>query len=279
MALYVNSSVGLQISRELSDDEEAWSQHLDYSDYFPDNTILRPVTYSCEQDTFYAATFGLDGRISSIADQLSDYTNANRSDAYGYYVKFTFYARTDEDVSVELSRAYENTGTYLIGTPVWNDDEVIHNDGGKGAQSAIRVGFKITKFDENGEQTGDPDFIVYEPNCNNHLDYSSGYYATASIDGTETLVPTNKLIRQTSTAWLEMNPVQKDIVVYNYGNFLDDPHLFDLDKDCTAQIDIYIWLEGQDVDCTNEIGKEAKIFTSIQFHSETRVNTGMEDIE
>jgi hypothetical protein len=102
---------------------------------------------------------------------------------------------------------------------------------------------------------------------------------TPSIDGTENLVPADRLIRQTNTIWKEMDPVQNGILAYTYGEFQDDPHLFDLEEDGMAKIEIYLWLEGQDIDCTNEIGNEAQIFANIQFYSVNKPNSGMEEIE
>ncbi|MBR5187263.1 MAG: hypothetical protein IKW18_02220, partial [Clostridia bacterium] len=74
-------------------------------------------------------------------------------------------------------------------------------------------------------------------------------------------------------------PVQKDMLAYIYGEFIDDEHLFDLDEDCQAKIDIYIWLEGQDMDCVNDIGKEAHLFANIQFLAEIKPGSGMQEIE
>ena len=280
MSLYINTPVGLEITWNPEDDD-SWAQNLNYAEYVDGETILKPVTYSDAQKTFYAANFGLDGRISDISYALSDERNANRNDGYGYYVKMTCYVRTDEPVSVSLSRAYENSGTYLIGTPVWNAEEIIHYNGGNGAQSAVRVGLKITDCDDNGDPIGESKFIVYEPNCSSHNDafIAGQYLPTPSIDGTENLVPSDRLIRQTNTIWSEMDPVQNGILAYDYGIFLDDLHLFDLDEDAMAKIEIYLWLEGQDIDCTNEIGKDAQIFANIQFHSVNKPNSGMEEIE
>lgn len=277
MSVYVNCNVGMQVAWEIPTEEEGWGLHLDYSEKFPENTILKPVTFSDEDDAFYAVTLGLDGRKQSVSDLLTDEKNANRDDDDAYYLTFSFYAHTDEDVKVSLKDAFENSGTYILGKPIWNEEEILHNDGGRGAASAMRVGFKITRYDEEGNLNDVSDLIIYEPNCNFHTDYTLGYYQTPSMDGTETLVPKNRLIRQTATMWFEADPVQKDYILYKYGEFLDDPHLFDLDKDCTAKIDVYIWLEGQDADCTNEIGYEAKIFSSIQLYAERRVNTGLEE--
>ena len=280
MALYINSGEGLKLSADSKLPWEEWGMHLDYSEYMPENTILKPATWSDSEGRFYAADFGADGRIRGITHTLTDERNANTTGSNGYYVKFTFYARSDQNVDVSLAEPSEQNGNFVVGMPIWDDEAIIHNDGGQGAQSSIRIGFKITKYDDQGQQLEqEPVFIIYEPNCDVHPDYTIGYKNTASIDGTESLVPSERLIRQTATGWLEADPVQYDVVIYNYGDFLDETKLFELDRGQTAQIDIYLWLEGQDADCTNEIGKAAKIIAGIQFNAVTRGNTGMDEID
>lgn len=107
--------------------------------------------YNSAEDRFYAASFGADGRISGISYKLNDLENANRSDGYGYYLKTTFYGRTGEKVDVSLSPAVtgnektEGAGTYLIGTPLWNSEQIIHNDGGNGAEDAVQGGLQTHK--------------------------------------------------------------------------------------------------------------------------------------
>ncbi|MBQ7309565.1 MAG: hypothetical protein IJW87_05245 [Clostridia bacterium] len=280
MALYINSPVGLEVTWT-PEDENSWGQHLNYADYVKEDTVLKPATFSDEQQVFYAMNFGLDGRMSGISYMLSDERNANRADGNGYYLHMAFHVRTDENMAISLSQAKDQSGTYLIGTPLWNSEEIIHFDGGNGAQGAVRVGFKITRFDPQGKQIEEPTFIVYEPNCGQHLDVmiAGEYVQTPSMDGTENLVPEDRLIRQYNTGWTEMDPVQREAIVYHYGTFLDDTHLFDLDKDCTAKVEIYLWLEGQDIDCINEIGHDAQILANIQFSAESRPQSGMEDIE
>ena len=277
MSLYVNVPAGLEITWT-PEYENSWGQHLDFADYVQSDTVLKPITYADETGTFYGALFGMDGRISGLSYALSDERHTNRNDSYGYYLKMTCYLRTDENVAVSLSRAHGNSGTYLIGTPVWNGDSILHNDGGNGAQSAVRVGFRITKYDSEGIESEEPFFIIYEPNCDMHEDEISDYIPTPSVDGSENLVSDGRLIRQTKTTWKEMDPVQKDVLIYDYGEFLDDPFLFDLDEDCMVQVEIYLWLEGQDADCTNEIGEAAQIFASIQFYAEMKSGSGMEEI-
>ena len=284
MALYINSSTGFELSWDMSDG--SWGQHLNFSDENPDGTVLRPSTYNSAEDSFYAAAFGADGRISGISYKLNDLENANRSDGYGYYLKTTFYGRTGEKVGVSLSPAVtgnektEGAGTYLIGTPLWNSEQIIHNNGGNGAEDAVRVGFKLTKLDKDGNPLSEPSaFIIYEPNCDRHVDGSIDYIKTPSITGAETLVPEQNIIRQTASAWSETNPVLRSTVIYELGNFLDDTKLFSLTPDELIQIDMFIWFEGQDADCVNKIGDGASIFANIQFSAKAEDHSGIVPIE
>lgn len=284
MQLYINSPAGMSLSWD-ADGEEKWEQHLNFSEKFTVSTILKPVTYSFNEDCFYAAKFGVDGRMESIGLRLYDDRNANHGADGGYYVKSTFYATADTNIKVSLLSPDKKAGTYVIGTPVWNDDEIVHVNGGGGAQYAVRIGLRITPINSNGDLvTENARFVIYEPNAINHVnyngDYIKEYVPTPSIDkDCSTLVPEGDLIRQDTTLWVEADPVQKDVVIYRHGNFLDDTYLFDLKEGEKVQIDMYLWLEGQDPDCSNHIGSEAKIFSSIQFHVEMTDQGGMDEIQ
>ena len=63
------------------------------------------------------------------------------------------------------------------------------------------------------------------------------------------------------------------------GEFETDTKLFSLDVDELARISVYVWLEGQDVDCTNVIGHEAQILASIQFAADASGQSGLVPIE
>ncbi len=282
MALYITTDAGgVLISHDMNASSEEWGRSLIYNEFFDENTVLRPVTYSDVDDTFYAAVVGSDGRIVSVTQPLSDEKHANRSDINGYYVKFTAYLRSANASQVHLSgdAIDPSSGSYVVGMPLWDDQAIIHNDGGHYLQSAMRVGFAITIYDKDGSVAKAHDEkVIYEPNCDVHLDYSRGYVATPNIHGEENLVPSERLIRQTSTAWWEANPVQKDVLVYEYGDFIDDTYLFDLEAGQTAQVDIYLWLEGQDVDCNYLTDEAAKIMANIQFHSTDGIQSGLEPI-
>lgn len=285
MGLYVNSPTGMELSADPLAEE--WQLQLNFSDLVEESGPLRPVTWSENDDRFYAATYGFDGRLTDNWEPLNDERHANKDNADGYYLKGVFYARSDQKTTVSLSPAVEveeglqGSGTYVIGTPVWNGQELIHNNGGNGAELAIRIGFLIEQTDLQGQVIDgtQAEFYIYEPNCNSHVDGSTLYVPTESIDITQTLVPQQRLILQTASQWSEAYPVQRDAVIRSLGEFTTDTELFTLVPGQLARISLYVWLEGQDVDCTNQIGHEAQILASIQFAGSSEGQSGMVSIE
>ena len=280
MTVYINMLAGLEIS--LEPDDGGWGQQLAYVDMVNEASPLRPITWSNEQQRFFAARYGMDGRLLSEWEPLSDERNANRDDADGYYCIATFYARSDDAMIVSLAPAVEVTegargaaGTYLIGTPEWDAEAISHSNAGKGAENAIRVGIQITRLDENAQPTDDPVlFYIYEPNADRHNDGSLMYVDTPSIDGTGTLIARDQLITQTASDWAEVDPIQKNVLQYQLGEFTSPTELFLIQENEMVQIRLYIWLEGMDSDCTNVIA-DAKITANIQFSAVSYNESGM----
>jgi hypothetical protein len=284
--MYISSGVGLQLAPSYDTPEEEWGEILDFQSIVSEDTILQPATWSEESDSFMAAAYGYDGRtIESYYYELNDTANANRNDSDAYYVVGSFYARSDVGVNVSLGEAVEiddgehAAGTYVIGSPEWDTETLTHEDGGSGAETAIRLGFRITPVDwDTGAVLGNSTFYIYEPNCDSHIDENiTGYVETPSIDGGEELIDSAYLIRQETSTWSEAYPVQREVTIKNLGKFLTDTELFTLYEGEMVKIDLYVWLEGQDVDCTNLIDA-AKIIASVDFATEYSGQTGMETI-
>lgn len=265
---------------------EEWTQHLDMSDVLQNMAPLKPVTWVHGEQCFYAAEFGMDGRISGITKKLSDVRNANRTDSEGYYMKYSFYAKTGTSTEVSLAPAMvgadglEGYGTYLVGTPIWNGEAVLHDNGGEGAEYAMRIGIRITKLDMQGNPTGEnPIFYVYEPNYDGHADGVKKVVETLAIDEKSPLVPADQLILQTSSTWSEAYPVERNVLIKELGEFTTDTYLFTLDVEEIAQIELYFWLEGQDIDCNNQIGQAAQILANVQFSADVTNDSGLEKID
>ncbi len=276
MNMYVNAKSGLELALGPSGE---WTQQLDFRDMVDVTTVLRPITWSDEDQQFYAANYKADGRMTGVWEPLTDERNANKLTMDGYYIKATCFARSGIPANVTLSPAVEvaegvqGSGTYVIGYPLWNEEEIVHNNGGLGGEDAIRIGIRVTPVNSSGIERGEAEFFIYEPNCNGY----GGYEPTPSIDGAATLVDEEYLILQTQTYWSEAYPVQKDVVVYHMGNFIENPTLFELQPGEMVKLDFYIWLEGQDPDCTNQI-TGAKIMASIQFATDDESQSGLHPI-
>jgi hypothetical protein len=279
MAIYINSPTGMEISLRANGSE--WGQHLSYLDMVSETAPLRPVTWSEKDQKFYSANYDAYGRRTNNWTPLSDDIHSNREDYVGYYCMGTFYARTDSKVKVSLAPAVAvadgtgGSGTFLMGEPVWDAEKIVHSNGGEGAENAMRIGIKITRLDQYEIPTDNTEFYIYEPNSNTHYDGSFGYEKTPSIDGADTLVPDERIIKQTSTTWKDVEPVEKGTLSCSFGEFTTGTELFEMEKGEKVMIQLYIWLEGQDMDCNNSM-KDAKILTNIQFAATTIPTSGME---
>ena len=80
------------------------------------------------------------------------------------------------------------------------------------------------------------------------------------------------------STWTETDPAQRDVVVKNLGNFMDDTTLFLLDSGEMVRLDVYIWLEGQDQDCMQTI-HEAQVMACLQFDADPDNQSGLQPIE
>lgn len=284
MGIFVNASVGLQLATAYNAPDEQWVQNLNFSDLVSEDSPLRPVTWSERDGCFKAIRYGTDGRQTRTLKTLSDEKNANRMGDEQYYMVGAFYVRSDMNCKVSLADAavlndgVDGAGTYVIGRPEWNAALGAHEDAGKGAQYAIRVGFRIAQVDPNtGSVVGNSHFLIYEPNADSHLDHSVRYLDTRSTDGDETLVSTERLLVQSSSTWKETTPAQRDVTVKTPGEFITIKELFEIEAEQMLRIDLYIWVEGQDVDCYG-LPEDAKLLANIQFESGSTSQSGMAEI-
>ena len=82
MNVYITTASGLELSR--TPGAETWYQQLNFLEMVPgvirNNQVLRPVTWSEENQCFYAAAYGVDGRLKNYRDWhvLTDERNANK---------------------------------------------------------------------------------------------------------------------------------------------------------------------------------------------------------
>ena len=284
MAVYANAPAGLELATDYAAPDDLWGQNISFPELISDVSPLRPVTWSDKEQCFKAIRYGLDGRQTNRWRTLTDQDNANKTGDNQYYVFGDFYARTDTACKVSLADAIElnngvnGAGTYVIGAPVWNPAKGAHENTGYGAEYAVRIGFMVTQVDpDTGVGIGESEFYIYEPNADTHVDRTVQYLDTSSIDGTETLVSRNRLLVQSTSSWLETTPVQKDATIKKLGQFTTNAELFTLEVGEIAHIRMYIWVEGQDLDCYG-LPEDASLFANIQFKTDYTAQSGLEEI-
>jgi hypothetical protein len=228
------------------------------------------------------ATYSASGRLQTDKwEPLTDERHSNHTNRENHYCVGSFYARSGSKVMVSLDTARvlddgrATSGTYLFGEPSWNEETISHDNKGMGAENAIRIGIKVTRLNSDLTPSDKPtEFFIYEPNGDAHNDGTAGYVDTPSVDGTSTLIPEERIIKQGASSWSESDPVEKNVIVHRLGDFDGSTDMFIIDIDEIVQIQIYIWLEGQDVDCTNEIS-EARVVANLQFKSTVIGDSGL----
>lgn len=279
MQMYITSAYGLELSVDPT--VGGWGQQIDFWDtqelskfkekkYGFQKPILQQITWSEANDQFFAPVYGYDGRLVSFFNNyadaerrvigwqpLEDKSHANKATwLEGHYIKTTVYARSGQITDVTLAPEAFMKGiparTYVKGNP----------NTGRGPESAVRFGFRMTWMElDDGNLVEVPDtrssMYVYEPNCDVHADGTiNQYIRTDSIDnevigqgGTipegETaipLVPEERLIKQKFPDLTDPDTP---------GVFETNPVLCTIKPGEIVRIEIYFWLEGQDVDCSN----------------------------
>ena len=273
MNMYITSASGLELSADPG--AEIWRTNLDfweteelaqYRDVAPENRpFLRQITWSDAEQKFFAPVYGYDGRLINFIDEypdeyayfiswypLEDQSHANKATLLeGYYMKSTFYARCGQNTQVCLSEpkvrddaGTQGSGTYLVGYP---------SNTGRGPEVAVRVGFRMTYVDKAGNELSERSpMYIYEPNSDRHVDGSTGYNPTYSIDNEGTLAETTPVETDRLLVSEDRLITQKfSTSGTNPGEFLNNPTLFSLEPGQIVRIEMYLWLEGQDVDCSN----------------------------
>lgn len=265
MQINVNANDGLLLAWVRDADE--WLPSLNYEDAVTSETALRPSTYSYEEDAYYAVQYDNAGRVKSTNIKLSEEKNANRIDDQAYLVKFTFYAKSGADVGIFLADSNNGSGTFLCSALGWDSENFVNYDETTGAEFAMRIGVRITINDtEDDSAVKDSAFVIYEPNADKHIDGSLGYVETLTPNG-QPLAPLSAIYTQSTTTWEEKFPVQKGEVDYDFGTYFGEEKqpIVTMAANTIAKVEVIVWLEGQDIDCTNQIGTSSKIFAQIAF--------------
>jgi len=277
-------------------DTDRWSTYMDLDEYTADMVPIRPATYLPDEEgnLFHMITYDLTGRTAGVKPLEEENFNQTYSENPGYeaafqdavdggYMYYIDMWMMTNNVNADIYLMDGETdadgqlsgGTYCIGEPTWNEDEVKHEDAGYGLECSVRFGFEWQNTDMNGNPIGEKNFVIYEPNADIHPQLSEGAIATENVRGEE-LIDTEHLITQKAYTWQESSPVLADTVKYTVGEFINNPQLLRIEKLGMVKIRVYVWIEGQDYDCkayaaAHEVNLRANF--SFGVHEQEQINT------
>jgi len=270
LALSVVSDNALEIAPDNNGTPGTWSSILDLNELAKLDEPLVPITFVGEENSFYAPSYGIDGRMSNPkAVKLND-EQGNLLPEYdnkGYFCSYSFWIRTTASYcTVNLTEAVERQdgilggGTFVAAEPEWNTETFEHDP--TTVEKMVRMAVKAEATEYEEMKT-----FLYDPA------YEEGQ-KTVSVNGGK-YEGNNRLIRQTVTNWTEDSPILKDSVIYKPGKFLDNTKgLFTLQPAVSRKITVYFWVEGQDPDCNNQ-AKGSRILANLQFSGELDNGSGI----
>jgi len=271
LALSVVSDNRLEVAPDKDGKPGEWGSILDMTEQNELAAPLKPVTFKAEDNSFYEPGYGIDGRTDfTNATRLTDQNGKLLTDKENVCIyTCDFWIRSSNSYcSVGLSPAAVRedgemgSGTFVIGEPVWNEETFRHDEAGNGSEKAVRIALRI-----DGTDTEPATWIIYEP-C------AEEGKTTTGITG-EKLEGNFRLIRQETSEWSEDSPILKDTVIYKPGKFIDNVDgLFSLEPGVSKHVTMYLWVEGQDSDCTTAIAG-GRIFANLQFNGELNNPSGI----
>ena len=271
LALSVVSDNRLEVAPDNEGKPGVWGSILGLTEESELAAPLKPVTFKAEDNSFYEPGYGLDGRVDfSNAARLTDENGkllVGKDSAPVYSCDFWIrssasYCSVGLTPAVVRENGELGNGTFVIGEPVWNEKTFRHDEAGNGTEKAVRVALRI---EGNGAEPAC--WVIYEPCADENSQ-------TAGVSGSP-LQGNNRLIRQKTSEWTESSPILKDTVIYKPGDFIDNVDgLFDLEPGISKHVTLYLWIEGQDPDCTNAISG-GRIFANLQFNGELNNPAGL----
>lgn len=207
--------------------------------------------------------------LNSVRNIESE-SNGNESD--GKFIAFDLFFRVSEDTDIYLT---QNSGVNYFG------------DLDTGIANAVRIAFLNEGTVENGSSLGviqslknatDSDVYLWEPNYDVHTQaaISNAFdvygIVTSSVNAERILYDgiinefgydSNILLKNSNSSNYSNLFKRVDVDYYTSANFSENIKVFKLLRGIT-KIRVYMWIEGQDVDCENNASYGDIVF-NIQF--------------
>ena len=234
------------------DENEGYSNILDLSTGDPSgNRTLLPATAAVTTGkgiAFYEPEYDGDGDEVTNVKELKE----NNSDFSKYVYKKEFYVKSGDTESANTYKLMLNTGDINEGTGTFFKQKLDQDENSTGfaAANAVRIAFK---FETNAMfVAGDKNncVSVYEPYTGNNLENGTSADKTA-VDTTS------------------HGPRQYEDVTIKQGSDgkFSTHYLCRFTEGKAVKVTMYVWIEGNDDDCENEIALD-DIIGQIQFIAE-----------
>ena len=187
-----------------------------------------------KMEMFYGA-YNQGGNLDSIAE-----VEDNRSDG-GNFIAFDLFFKTSSAQDLYLITGNGSSSVSCVNLSGGDTD--------MGTEKAVRVAFipmgtSGTVAGIQGKKMAEGKAIIWEPNSDSHVD--------TSISGAVAYKGFTKAFTDVAEGALSANEVEDVKPIYSAQ--LNDPNSVIISMNETySKVRVYIWLEGQDIDCVNSI--------------------------
>lgn len=256
--------------------EDKWSGSIDLSDTVI-RGVLKPAS-STNGKTFKIPVYDAEGKVNELTDTgVVELNKSNKlstgadtdNNTEGHYYKYTFWMRSLKDAAdvrlvhgTNLTQA-GRTGTYVVQMDNTVDAALLTAHGRpdakkttkapKNAATAMRISMIPGDVDTN---VASKNYAVYEPMADyNILGTGEGHLSESQIAkaGVTDTYTTNEASNVMAVDLLRTQGQDGKFTGTNSTTDGDSGKVFHLEADTATPITLYIWLEGKDVDCVNQI--------------------------
>jgi hypothetical protein len=237
---------------ELSADAKKWQGTITETDltnastsnHFTDSTAVSPLssagTVSSGKMTLYTCT--VDSETLAVTSATTDDSNAN-------LIRFDFYVRNSNAEDATLNLDLSANGASVKGTTADSKKST-------GIEKAVRVAFidqgNVT-IDSGSDVTtlaGGSTALIWEPNSDNLETFAiNGTISSGVYLGTKGIV--ERTYNSGSGTYSTPDYLKSQTTTKAAPSGQTYVSLVKIPKNSLSKVTVYVWLEGQDVDCTN----------------------------
>jgi len=256
MQMTAAATSGLQIS--LDNTADSYKDAVIVVEDDSDAKVLKPVTLVAKESVTKYSEVGATEYIKFkeavySGKDVTGLTEVPGADITGCVAKYTIYLKgTDPNATGQygigiICGARDNNGDFTLnGTTPTTAGSVVKATGTTSGQTKADYAIRVGLLPE-----GETDLIVWEPNNN---DVTIAGATSATVTGSLSIVDDP-----------DVGSADTGVITTGVGNPNNTSvSLFDMDKVTAKKVDIFIWLEGSDDHCVDQIQTD-DIAAQIQF--------------